>query len=81
MQFITSAGRFCVSKVEIFHNDSFLIDRTSVSTKPIFFQQNSDLLEQEQIFHGNMLNVASENSTNLWKYDMWYTWIPNWYKI
>ena len=50
----------------------------SVPTKPIFF---SDLLEQGQIIFGNIVNKALENSTNLWKYDIWYTLILDWYKI
>ena len=28
-----------------------------------------------------MVTIALENSTNLWKYDIWYTLITNWYKI
>ena len=45
----------------------------SVPTKPIFFQQIVDLLEQGQIIFGNIVNIALENSTNLWKYDILYT--------
>ena len=37
-----------------------------------FFQQISDLLEQGQIFFGNMVNIALENLTNLCKYGIWY---------
>ena len=53
----------------------------SVPTTPIFFQRIGDLLEQGQIIFGNIVNKALENSTNLWKYDIWYTLILDWYKI
>ena len=39
------------------------------------FQQIGDLLEQGQIFFGNIVNKALENSANLWKDDIWYTLI------
>ena len=29
------------------------------------------MLEQGQIIFGNIVNIALENSTNLWKYDIW----------
>ena len=44
----------------------------SVPTKPIFFQRIGDLLEQGLITFCNIVNIALENSTNLWKYDVWY---------
>ena len=34
--------------------------------------QISDLSDQEQIVFGNMINIASEKSTNLWKHDLVY---------
>ena len=40
-----------------------------------FFQPISDLLDQGQIIFSNMVNIPLENSTNLWKYDIWYTLI------
>ena len=45
-----------------------------------FFQQIGDLLEQGQIIFGNIVNIALENLTNLWKYeyDIWYTLILDW---
>ena len=52
-----------------------------VPTKPIFFQQIGNLLEQGHITFGTIVNKALENSTNLWKYDIWYTLILDWYKI
>ena len=30
------------------------------------------MLEQGQILFGNIVNIALENLTNLWKYDIWY---------
>ena len=53
----------------------------NVPTKTFFFQQIGDLLEQGHISFGNIVNVALENLTNLWKYDIWYTLILDWYKI
>ena len=46
-----------------------------------FFQRISDLLEQGQTIFGNIVNKALENSTNLWKYDIWYTLILDWFEI
>ena len=46
-----------------------------------FFQQIGDLLEQGQIIFGNIVNKALENSTNLWKYDIWYTLMLDRYEI
>ena len=46
-----------------------------------FFQRVGDLLEQGQINFGNVVSIALENSTNLRKYDFWYTLILDWYKI
>ena len=46
-----------------------------------FFQRIGDLLEQGQIILGNIVNIALENSTNLWKYDIWYTSILDGYEI
>ena len=46
-----------------------------------FFQRIGDLLEQEQIIFGNIVNIALENSTNLWNYDIWCALILDWYKI
>ena len=45
-----------------------------------FFQKIGDLLEQGQIIFGNIVNIALENLTNLWKYeyDIWYTLILDW---
>ena len=40
-----------------------------------FFQRIGDLLEPGEISFGNIVNVALENLTNLWKYDIWYTLI------
>ena len=40
-----------------------------------------DLLLQGQVIFGNTVNIALENSTNLWKYDIGYTVILNWYEI
>ena len=45
-----------------------------------FFQQISDLLELGEIIFGNMVNIALENSTYSWKYDIWYTLILDWYE-
>ena len=46
-----------------------------------FFQRIGDLLQQGQIIFGNIINKALDNSTNLWKYNIWYTLILDWYKI
>ena len=46
-----------------------------------FFQQIGYLLEQGQVIFGNIVNIALENLTNLWKYDIWYALILDWYKI
>ena len=46
-----------------------------------FFQRIGNLFEQGQIIFGNIVNKAFENSTNLWKYDIWYTLILDGYKI
>ena len=40
-----------------------------------FFQQIGNLWEQGQINFGNIVNIALENLTNLWKYDICYTLI------
>ena len=53
----------------------------SVPTKPIFFSEMGDLLEQGEIAFSHIVNVALENLTNLWKFDIWYTLILDWYKI
>ena len=46
-----------------------------------FFQRIGNLSEQGQISFGNIVNVALENLTNLWKYDIWCILILDWYKI
>ena len=43
--------------------------------KANFFQQIGDLLEQGQSIFGYLVNIALENSTNLWKNDICYTLI------
>ena len=45
----------------------------SVPTKPIFFSANRQFVEARANIFGNTVNIALENSTNLWKYDIWYT--------
>ena len=47
------------------------------SHKADFFQRISDLFEQGQVIFGNIVNIALENLTNLWKYDIGYTSILN----
>ena len=53
----------------------------SVPTKPIFFSESAICWSKGKFFFGNIVNKALENSTNLWKYDIWYTLILDWYKI
>ena len=62
------------------HNQLLL--RSSVPTQhwADFFQPISDLLEQGQIIFNNMVNIVLENSTNLWKYDVWSILILDWYE-
>ena len=52
----------------------------SVPTKPIFLANWRYVGARANIF-GNTVNIALENSTNLWKYDIWYTLILDWYEI
>ena len=40
-----------------------------------------DLLLQGRVIFGNIVNIALENSTNLWKYDIGYTLVLDWYEI
>ena len=42
-----------------------------------FFSAN----QRRQIIFGIMVTIALKNSTNLWKYDIRYTLLTNWYKI
>ena len=53
----------------------------SVPTKPIFFSASAICWEQGQIISGNIVNIALENSTNLWKYDILYALLQDWFKI
>ena len=53
------------------------IDGKQFSYQADFFQRISNLLEQEKIIFGNMVTIALENSTNLWKYEIRYTSITN----
>ena len=53
---------------------------TSVPTEPIFSANRRYVGARANIF-GNTVNIALENSTNLWKYDIWYTLILDWYEI
>ena len=57
------------------------IEPRSVFPLGRFFQQISDLSEQGQILFGNMVNLAVENATNLWKYYILYISILDWDKI
>ena len=56
-------------------NQGQLMEVDQCSHKADVFQQIGDLLEQGQIFFGNIVHKALENSTNLWKYDICYTLI------
>ena len=61
-------------------------DREQTDHEPVFplsqfFQQISNLLEQGQILFGNIVNLALENPTNLWKYDILCALILDWYEI
>ena len=48
-----------------------------------FFSANRRFVGARANIFGNTVNIALENSTNLWKYGIWYTLILilDWYKI
>ena len=45
-----------------------------------FFSANLQFVGARANIFGNTISIALENLTNLWKYDIWYTLILDWYK-
>ena len=60
------------SMIEHFHS-AFPLHVAVFPLCRFFFQRIGDMLEQGQIIFGNIVNIALESSTNLWKYDILYT--------
>ena len=46
-----------------------------------FFSANRRFVGARANIFGNTVNIALENLTNLWKYDLWCTLILDWYEI
>ena len=46
-----------------------------------FFSASKQFVAARTNHFGKMINIALENSTNLWKYGCKYTLILDWYKI
>ena len=54
-------------------------DGISVPTRPIF-SANQRFVGARANNFGNMVDIALENSTNSWNYDIWYTLVLDWYE-
>ena len=46
-----------------------------------FFSAIQQFVGARANIFGNTVNIALENLTNLWKNDIWYTLILDWYEI
>ena len=52
-----------------------------VSPPSRFFSAIQQFVGARANIFGNTVNIALENLTNLWKNDIWYTLVLDWYEI
>ena len=82
--YITSLSNSLLLLIQLFGDEFFFANyqyQPAVSPPSRFFSANRRYVGARANIFGNTVNIALENLTNLWKYDIWYTLILDWYEI